>query len=225
MSNPDFPDLPRDTSPPFRNPTEIQMTTSRAIVFARAPWRFVSNTNTTGRINQPNHASITPMTHQLDQHVRVTCNMSFSPPRGFVLAMRAKLIYAAPLPAKFEWIIITRWGSNGEHLALGWTSIDAAAGEPPIHLAPRQTALAHLIEAPVPGMAAAFRLAATVPNGTNIAGKFVPAQGSIRLVGEAPALRLESKGKSLSHELHPNWRISATQAPWFGEFIDSDPQA
>jgi hypothetical protein len=64
---------------------------------------------------------------------------------GFVMAMRATLTISSGQP-RHEWIIVSRWGNSGEHLAVGWTESPAMPGKTaPLHLVPRRTALAELI--------------------------------------------------------------------------------
>jgi hypothetical protein len=140
--------------------------------------------------------------------------------RGFVLAMRAKLISAAPLPAQFEWVIVSRWGSEGEHLALGWTMLPALPGEPPIQLVPCRTSLAHAVNPHEAGIRTSFELASS-PGENTVAGDFVPAKGHVRLFGEGSDLQMVSKGKSLRPDLHPSWQLQAVREHWFGEFIES----
>jgi hypothetical protein len=147
--------------------------------------------------------------------------MLLSSPRwGFVVAMRAKHIYASPLPPRFEWAIVNRWGLNGGYLALGWTLIPALPGDAPIDLMPRQTSLAVLVNMGAEASPATFGLASSLPCEITVAGDFVPATGYVHLFGKEPDLRLESNGQSLRPDLHPNWRIEAVHEPWFGEFIE-----
>lgn len=138
------------------------------------------------------------------------------------MAMRAKLVYASPLPARLEWAIVSRWGPDGEHLALGWTSLPALQGEAPINLTVRQTSLAVLVDVGADTIPATFQLASSLPGDITVAGDFVPASGYVRLFGRDSDLRLESKGQSLRPDLRPSWRIEAIHEPWFGEFIETD---
>jgi hypothetical protein len=144
------------------------------------------------------------------------------PRRGFVVAMRAKIIFAAPLPAQFEWVIVSRWGTEGEYLALGWTLLPAPSDKPPMLLSPRRTSLARAIGESVTDSRTNFLLASSLPdNGVTVAGDFIPAKGYVRLVGVGSDLSLVSKGKSLRPDLHPSWQVQAARAFWFGEFIES----
>jgi hypothetical protein len=138
--------------------------------------------------------------------------------RGFVLAMHAKLVSAAPLPARFEWVIVSRWGAEGEHLALGWTMLPALAGDPPTELIPRRTSLARAADLDEVGIR--FELVNSL-GGIAVAGDFVPAKGYVRLFGKGSDLQMVSKGKSLRPDLHPSWQLQAARKPWFGEFLES----
>jgi hypothetical protein len=140
--------------------------------------------------------------------------------RGFVLAMHAKLISAAPLPAQFEWVIVSRWGAEGEYLALGWTMMPALSGESPTQLVPRRTSLACAAGPGEMGDRASFELASSLGEIT-VAGDFVPAKGYVRLFSKGSNLQMISKGKSLRPDLHPSWQLQGVRKPWFGEFIES----
>jgi hypothetical protein len=165
---------------------------------------------------------VTHQSHnQAELHITSHINMPLSSPRwGFVVAMRAKLIYPSPLPPRSEWAIVNRWGPNGNYLALGWTSIPALPGDAPIDLMPRQTSLAVLINMGAETSPANFGLASSLPYEIAVAGDFVPATGCVHLFAREPNLRLESNGQSLRPDLHPNWRIEAVHERWFGEFIE-----
>jgi hypothetical protein len=171
------------------------------------------------------HVGITPVDHKSHHLVRAIKNMPSSPPTGFVVAMRAKLLYVAPLPARFEWVIVSRWGPSGDHLALGWTLLPALPNEVPVNLIARQTSLAVLTDIGSTDVATSFQLAPSLPDDTTVAGDFVPAKGYVRLFGNAPSLRLVSKGQSLRPDLRPTWRIEAAHEPWFGEFIETGCQS
>ncbi len=139
--------------------------------------------------------------------------------RGFVLAMHAKFVSATPLPTRFEWVIVSRWGTEGEHLALGWTMLPAQAGDPPTHLFPRRTSLARAASPLETDTRTTFEL---TPSAGDIAvvGDFVPAKGYVRLFGNGLDLQMVSKGKSLRPDLHPSWQVQGVREPWFGEFIE-----
>lgn len=138
---------------------------------------------------------------------------------GFVVAMRAKLINL-PLPARFEWLIVSRWGNHLQHLSIGWTSQPATAGEAPMNLTPSKTSLAVQPEVADAETPATFHLAPALPGQVTVAGDFAPAEGLVRLYGTGPQLRVRLKGQCLSCEVPNTWLIEATRANWIGEFIE-----
>jgi hypothetical protein len=141
---------------------------------------------------------------------------------GFVVAMRAKLI-SVPLPARFEWLIVSRWGSHLQHLSIGWTSQPAATDEAPMNLTPNKTSLAVLPDAADSETPATFHLAPALPGQVTVAGHFVPAEGLVRLYGTGPKLRVRLKGQCLSCNVPNTWLVEATRAAWIGEFIEPGP--
>ena len=138
---------------------------------------------------------------------------------GFVVAMRAKLVNA-PNPTLFEWLIVSRWGTEGEHLSIGWTSQPALPGEAPMHLTPNKTSLATLPPDMAAETPATFQLAPSLPDQISVAGEFVPAEGYARLFGTGPNLRVRLKGLCLSCPDRSTWQVEAIRAAWLGEFIE-----
>ncbi len=136
--------------------------------------------------------------------------------------MRAKLVNA-PSPARFEWLIVSRWGDSGEHLSIGWTSQPAATTEAPIHLIPNKTSLAVLRREADAETPVTFDLAPALPDQVTVAGDFVPAQGYVRLYGTGPKLRVRLKGQCLATAIRNMWHVEATRAAWLGEFIELPP--
>ena len=141
---------------------------------------------------------------------------------GFVVAMRAKLVDATR-PSLYEWLIVSRWGTEGNYLSIAWTSLPARPGEAPIDLMPRQTALAIRREQSAAWAPATFLLASSLPEGVTVAGDFVPAEGYVRLYGKGAKLRARSEGQCLRPELRAAWHVEATRARWIGEFIEVAP--
>ena len=139
---------------------------------------------------------------------------------GFVVAMRAKLI-AESYPETQEWLIVSRWGTGGEHLSMAWTALTAVAGDAPIGLMPRQTALAIQDGGACSGLRTTFRLASALPDRLSVAGAFVPAQGYIRLYGEGPRLHIRSEGTCTRSGIRDPWHIEADRASWIGEFVEA----
>jgi hypothetical protein len=150
-----------------------------------------------------------------------TC-LSCPKPHGFVVAMRAKLLNA-PNPARFEWLIVSRWGSENENLSIGWTSQPAWPGEAPINLTPNKTSLAVLPRETATDTPATFRLSPSLPGQITVAGDFVPAEGYVRLYGAGLSLRVRLNGLCLCCPVRSTWQVEASRAAWLGEFIEPEP--
>jgi hypothetical protein len=143
-----------------------------------------------------------------------------APRLGFVVAMRARLISATG-PACYEWIIVSRWGTGGEHLSIGRTRVPALRGKTaPIHLAPRQSALASLLRLPPAAAPPIFLFARRQPASVSVAGDFAPAEGYLRLHDRGAALRLRAEGRCVACSIRPAWRVEAVRVAWIGEFIE-----
>src|ERR1700761_3752474 len=143
---------------------------------------------------------------------------------GFVVAMRAKLINAL-YPERFEWVIVSRWGNDGDHLSIGWTEEPALLGEAPLHLTPNKTSLAVLPPETATATPTTFQLAPRLPNRVTVAGEFLPAEGYVRLYGAGMSLRVRVKGQALSCAVPSTWEVEATRAAWLGEFIEPEAKA
>jgi hypothetical protein len=135
--------------------------------------------------------------------------------------MRAKLVSIAR-PSRFEWVIVSRWGSNGEHLSLGWTRRPAVPGEAPIGLTPTQTSFA-VLQPDASASPETFQLSRTLPANLTVAGDFMPAEGYVRLSGQGVQLRLRSKGHCLRSDLRAPLQLAATRVRWIGEFFEPHP--
>jgi hypothetical protein len=134
--------------------------------------------------------------------------------------MRAK-VTTQQGPSHYEWIIVARWGSAGEHLSVGRTKVRATPGRTaPIHLAPRVTALARLLLLPSEAKAPTFLLTRNLPESISVAGAFAPAEGYLRLSGRGARLRLRAEGRCIGSAQHPAWRVEAARAAWVGEYIE-----
>lgn len=143
---------------------------------------------------------------------------------GFVVAMRARLVDDVS-PFRREWVIVSRWGADGMYLSVGWTMMPAVPGEAPIHLRPRQTAVAVQRSDPFARAPVVFEFVAALPPGLTAAGDFIPAEGHVQLYGSRERLRVRSRGQCLRPELRAAWRFEANRAVWIGEFIEGPPQA
>jgi hypothetical protein len=140
--------------------------------------------------------------------------------QGFVVAMRAT-VTTSKRPPWCEWIIVSRWGSLGEHLSVGRTKTAALAGmSAPIELAPCQTALAGLLRLPPISEASTFLFAQLLPASLSVAGDFTPLEGYVQLRGGGGRLRLLAEGRYVARALRTAWRVEAVQAAWIGEFVE-----
>jgi hypothetical protein len=145
---------------------------------------------------------------------------NFSQPiSGFVVAMRARLI-TPRAPPRFEWIIVSRWGDDSDHLLIGWTSISASSGKPPVSLVPHRTALATAPDRLTGSSPTTFLLNPLLPEGVLVAGEFLPARGYIKLFGTRPNLRVQSAGRTLNPNVQSGWRMDAQRVSWFGEYFE-----
>lgn len=171
-------------------------------------------------------------------------------PEGFVMAMRGSLAfasYAAPHrtgPAAAEWLIVCRWGLEGEYLSIARAGpMEAPAGGadcgPPPGLRPRATFLGLRLG----GKGQSFLLVRHLPPGVTVAGVFHPSDGIARLSGPASALRLEAAGRfahlrgerqrgEAPEEVRADvpdppegaaeasgWSLTGLRQPWLGEFL------
>src|SRR5262249_12734577 len=101
-------------------------------------------------------------------------SLSAAPGQGFVMAMRARLT-TAKAPPCYEWTIVSRWGAAGEWLSIGRTKLPALPGKiAPIHLTPRQTALAKLLQLPPGSGPPTFLFVQRKPVSMSVAGNFAP---------------------------------------------------
>lgn len=170
--------------------------------------------------------------------------------KGFVVAMAADVALAKyDEPATIvrrtrRWVILSRWGSDGQHLTVSDAGpvmgVDAA---PPLGLSPLTTALGLLLSEAKAASAAEFLLVRHCPPNLRIAGQFFPADGHCTVTGMATSLYLAMQGRH-SHsrgtlEGRPvrkdipdppanakysmAWHITAVRRPWSGEFLAGAP--
>ena len=145
---------------------------------------------------------------------------SGTPGHGFVVAMRGRLT-AGNGPPRLEWIIVSRWGLAGGYLSIARTRVPVVPGKTaPIHLVPRQTALAELLRLPPAAGPATFLFARELPAAVTLAGDFAPAEGYVRLHGGGAGLRLRAEGRCAVAANGACWRVEAGRAAWIGEFIE-----
>lgn len=137
------------------------------------------------------------------------------------MAMRAKLTIADG-SSWYEWLIASRWGAAGEYLSVGRTMVPALADmTAPIHLAPRQTALARLLPLPSAAGLSSFLFIHRLPESVSVAGDFAAAEGYVRLHGRGATLRLRAEGRCRAADAtDAGWRVAAVRRAWIGEFIE-----
>lgn len=140
------------------------------------------------------------------------------PGLGFVVAMRAREAGAA-LPGRQEWLVVARWGRDGEYLAISRTDVAVDTVEAPMLLLPKRTVIA-VGRRRVRPQPAAFRLAAFIPEGITVGGTFIPASGHALLSSAAANLRLRCKALPLDAGAEAAWSLDAVAVPWIGEFIE-----
>lgn len=122
-------------------------------------------------------------------------------PHGFVHALRGTLAHG-PYDAPFrtgrprpEWLILARWGRQGEFLSVSFTGIAAPPqGEAPPDLQPRESFLGIALGGPAGG-GRGFLLLRHLPPGLPVAGTFLPTDGYARLVGGGARLGLVAAGR------------------------------
>lgn len=146
---------------------------------------------------------------------------------GFVVAMAAEIGTADPCQSRqrrrtsSEWLIVSRWGREGEFLTVSRTGIGRDAGSvAPIGLAPSVTCIGVLMAPPadllesLPGDMASdlasdmppgqrpnipsdtFSLTRRLPFGVTVAGTFAPADGFIRLRGPVETMQLTASARN-----------------------------
>lgn len=141
------------------------------------------------------------------------------PTTGFVVAMRAKFVPTMG-PVRREWIIVSRWGANGDHLSISRTFVQADRDKkPPLQLTPCWTMLGRL-KLPSDGVRPVFLFSAVRPAPVALTGVFTPAEGFVRLSGRRDAPRLHAEGRYLEQCGRSRWRLDASRVPWFGEFVE-----
>jgi len=119
-------------------------------------------------------------------------------------------------------MIAARWGNDGEYLSFAWTGTPATTPMAPRNLRPSRSALAVRPDWPPSALAPDWLFRATLPEGVQVAGTFVPARGHVGVQGRGRDLRIVSEGYDLAEGQQSAWRIEAVRMPWIGEFIESE---
>ena len=174
---------------------------------------------------------------------------------GFVVAMAAEIGTARPCQPQQrretsnEWLIVARWGRDGEYLTMSRTGMGRGAGTTaPISLAPTTTCIGVLTpnrddlggDTQGSSVSDLFTLTRYLPDGVTVAGVFAPADGFIRLRGPVEAMLLTASARDPGSRTIPvdaaertalgglgdcadlasTWNIRASRQPWDGEFIE-----
>ena len=166
---------------------------------------------------------------------------------GFVVAMAAEVgtaKYERPsriLRTRNEWLIVSRWGGNGEYLTLSNTRVGPdRLARAHIGLTPRSTCLGVLLSEQEQDLATTFLLVRRLPPDITVAGIFSPADGFVQLRGSVEKMRLTGSAR-YAHSIGwhksgpvcgdvpdppPNahgaaaWHVDAVRRPWDGEFVE-----
>jgi hypothetical protein len=144
------------------------------------------------------------------------------PRSGFVVAMQARWARSKSADP-VEWIVVSRFGPLGEHLALHRTGIATVCGDPPLHLSPRQTAIGTLAvtsERAAGAPSATFRLNHAPPGQVLLTGDFMPARGYVRVYGTKPNLAIQAAGRWLTPGRGSEFRLSGKRVAWLGEYFE-----
>jgi hypothetical protein len=162
---------------------------------------------------------------------------------GFVIAMAANIEFAAcALPSRIlhrtaEFLIVSRWGDDGEFLSVSRTgAASGSADDAPIGLSPVSTWVGLLLSEEAGETESRFLLLRRLPEGLLVAGSFIPAEGYLRLTRDIATLHLKAEGRhadcldrqisaqdDAADEPRPSaaiaWHIAAVRRPWSGEFV------
>ena len=121
---------------------------------------------------------------------------------GFVVAMRGIVTICeydrptAGLRTTPQWLIVSRWGADGEFLTVSSAGpIAADEQRPPAALAPHNTLVGLLLSEDCDELETTFLLVRRLPAGVNVAGTFFPADGYARVCGPVEQLRMVSEGR------------------------------
>lgn len=163
---------------------------------------------------------------------------------GFVVAMEAAIElarYDQPMRrvgSRAEWIIVSRWGAEGEFLSISHTGAMAeAGGNAPDGLQPDMTFLGVRMSVAGEANESTYLMLRNLPPDVTVAGVFAPTDGYARIdltgglhlsgSGRYAHSRGEIKGQKVLCDV-PNppprpalataWHITAVRRFWSGEF-------
>jgi hypothetical protein len=121
---------------------------------------------------------------------------------GFVVAMRGVVTICqydrptAGLRTTPQWLIVSRWGADGEFLTVSSAgTIGADEPRPPAALSPHNTLVGLLLSEDEEERETTFLLVRRFPAGITVAGTFFPADGYARVFGPLEQLRMVSEGR------------------------------
>jgi hypothetical protein len=134
-----------------------------------------------------------------------------------------------------EWLIVARWGRDGEYLTVSRTGMGRGAGSTaPINLAPTTTCIGMLTpygdeyggdehghDMHGSSVSDLFTLTRHLPEGVTVAGVFTPAEGFIRLRGPVEAMLLTASARDTGGRTVPVDAASRDLRTRIG--IDVDP--
>ena len=163
---------------------------------------------------------------------------------GFVVAMEATIElarYDQPMRrvgGRAEWIIVSRWGAEGEFLSISRTGVAAnGSGDAPDGLQPDLTFLGLRLSAPGESGEGFYLMLRNRPPGVTVAGVFAPSDGYAQL-DLTGGLRVSASGRYAHSRgdqdgqriladvpapppgpsLATAWHVTALRRPWTGEF-------
>lgn len=165
--------------------------------------------------------------------------------QGFILAMTADIRlcdYAKPdlvRGKKTEWLLVSRWGDNGEYLCISIAGPRTGAqDEDPAAMRPTLSLVGTLVSNTVRRRWSEFLILRNNVPDVQLAGVFFPADGYARLEGSTSALRLEAvvryahvcreeNGREMRTQVPQlelaseamTWQISARRTEWVGNFV------
>jgi hypothetical protein len=166
--------------------------------------------------------------------------------KGFVLAMSADIAvsdYDRPAAIRRrtrEWIVVSRWGGEGEYLSISTACECTEDADPaPGGLKPRNTLLGLLVSDSREEPTSTFLLVRQPLQSITLAGTFFPAEGYAHLEGPAGTLHLSararyshSRGWENGREILKDvpdpapsareamaWHIEARRRCWIGDLI------
>jgi hypothetical protein len=145
----------------------------------------------------------------------------FTPPQGFVIALRATLLDLFGT-ARQEWLIASRWGPDGRFLSIARTLVGASStAVAPQHLIPRWSTLALLAACNVETTAPRFTFATQCPSGLTLSGRFAPAHGEVHLHGSDDAsIGLQGNARCLPGRSPRAFQFIGVRVGWIGEFVE-----